>query len=166
MPHSTPIKKAAAQIREDRPSIVAVILKYAGTDLLCYRADQPAELQELQQKTWQPLLDWAAATFKARLAVTEGVRPVAQPAEALSHLQNAVEALDDRSLAALAVLTQGCGSLIIGLAVVNGHLDAEQAMLAAQLDERWQAKKWGEDEDDKKRRNVLQDEIQAAIDSL
>jgi chaperone required for assembly of F1-ATPase len=91
---------------------------------------------------------------------------VAQPAEALSHLRNAVEALDDRSLAALAVLTQSCGSLIVGLAVINGHLGPEQAMLASQLDERWQAQKWGEDETDRVRRDALKDEIQAAIDFL
>ena len=166
MPNSTPIHKAAAQVSEDRSSIVDFVLKFAGTDLLCYRAEHPDELRAHQQKTWQPLLDWAAATFKARLAVTEGISPVAQPAEALSHLRNAVEALDDRSLAALAVLTQSCGSLIVGLAVINGHLGPEQAMLASQLDERWQAQKWGEDETDRVRRDALKDEIQAAIDFL
>ena len=166
MPDSTPIDKAVRQVNEDRPFIVTFVLKYAGTDLLCYRADQPAELQAHQQQVWQPLLDWAAATFKAHLVVTEGIRPVEQPAEALSRLENALEALDDRSLAVLAVLTQDCGSLIIGLAVINGRLDAEQAMLAAQLDERWQAQKWGEDENDKVRRDALKEEIQEAIDFL
>ncbi|MDA1089072.1 MAG: ATPase [Proteobacteria bacterium] len=166
MPNSSPIKKAAAQVSDDRPSMATFVLKYADTDLLCYRADHPTELRERQQQAWQPLLDWAATTFQARLLVTKGISPVDQPAEALSHLQSAVEALDDRALAALAVLTQACGSLIIGLAVIKGHLDAEQAMLASQLDERWQTQKWGEDEDDRKRRDGLKGEIQAAIDFL
>ncbi len=39
-------------------------------------------------------------------------------------------------------------------------------MLASQLDERWQAQKWGEDETDRVRRDALKDEIQAAIDFL
>ncbi len=166
MAEPTPVEKAAAQVGDDRPSIVAFILKYAGTDLLCYRAGEPAELQDRQQETWQPLLDWAAAAFRARLVVTEGIAPVDQPADALSNLQAAVEALDDRALAALAVVVQACGSLIIGLGVINGQMDAGEAMLASQLDERFQAEKWGEDDDDIKRRDALEGEIQAAVDFL
>ena len=166
MASPTPIEKAIAQVSEDRPSIAAFVLKYADTDLLCYRAKEPAELQQLQQQRWQSLLDWAAATFQARLIVTEGVTPVDQPAEALSNLQNAVEALDDRALATLAVVTQSCGSLIVGLALIKGHVDAGEAMLVSQLDERWQSEKWGEDEDDIIRRGALEDEITNALDFL
>jgi len=166
MENPTPIEKAVAQVSEDRPSIAAFVLKYADTDLLCYRADQPAELQQLQGQRWQPLLDWAEASFEARLLVTEGVSPIKQPADALTHLNAAVEALDDRTLAALAVVTQLSGSLIVGLALINGHIDAAEAMLVSQLDERWQTQKWGEDEDDIARRDALEGEIQNALDFL
>ncbi len=166
MPISTQAGAAAEQVGHDRAAVIAQVLKYANSDLLCYRADYPLELQDRQQEIWQPLLDWAAATLKARLRVTEGIRPIDQPAEALDRLKSAVEALEDRTLAALAVMTQASGSLIIGLALINGHMDAEAAMLASQLDERWQKDKWGEDEDDANRRDALRQELQAALDFL
>lgn len=166
MPISTQAGKAAEQVGHDRGGVIAHVLNYANSELLCHRADYPSALQDRQQEIWQPLLDWAAGTLKVRLRVTEAIRPIDQPAEALSRLRSAVEALDDRTLAALAVLTQASGSLIVGLALIHGHIDAEAAMSASQLDERWQQAKWGEDADDRKRRDALKDEIQAALDYL
>ncbi len=163
---STDANTAVEQVRRERPAVIDHLLKYAITDLLCYRADGPAELRERQRESWQPLLDWAAETFDVRLVVTDGVVPVEQPADALARLRNAVEALDDASLTALASATQASGSLIIGLALVHGHIDAEGAMEASHLDERWQNEKWGEDEEGAKRRDEIKDEIEAAASLL
>ena len=166
MPIATPVEKATEQVRDDRAAVAGHVSGYAGSDLLCYRADAPSELQDHQQAVWQPLLDWAAETFGAALSVTEGIIPVEQPAEALSLLRQAVDALDDRSLAALAVATRAAGSLIIGLALIKGHIDVDAAMEASQLEDRWQNEKWGEDPEAKKRQDALRDEIQAAADFL
>jgi len=42
-------------------------------------------------------------------------------------------------------LTHISGSLVIALAVAEGHLPADQAFAAAQLDELYQIERWGED---------------------
>ncbi len=166
MPITTPIEKAAEQVRDDRAAVAGHVFNYAGSDLLCYRAAIPLKLRDHQQAVWQPLLDWAAETFGAALRVTEGIIPVEQPGDALSLLRKAVDALDDRSLAALAVASRASGSIIIGLALIKGHIDVDAAMEASQLDDRWQNEKWGEDPETKKRQDVLRDEIQAAVDFL
>ncbi len=160
---STDANAAQEQVKRERPAAIGHLLKYATTDLLCYRTEGPAELRERQRESWQPLLDWAAETFDVRLVVTDGVVPVEQPAEALARLRSAVEALDDASLTALASATRASGSLVIGLALVHGHIDAEGAMQASHLDERWQNEKWGEDEEQTKRRAALKDEIEDAV---
>ena len=98
--------------------------------------------------------------------MTEGVVPVEQPGDALARLKTAVEALDDPSLTALAAATGASGSLIIGLALIHGHIDAESAFGASQLDERWQNEKWGEDEEEIKRRDALKEEIENAVKLL
>lgn len=166
MPIATPVEKAAEQVGDDRAAVAGHVFSYAGSDLLCYRADAPSELQDHQQAVWQPLLDWAAETFGAALRVTEGIIPVEQPAEALSLLRQAVDGLDDRSLAALAVAARAAGSLIIGLALIKGHIDVDAAMEASQLEDRWQNEKWGEDPETRKRQDALRDEMQAAADFL
>lgn len=159
---STDANTALEHVKRERPAVIDHVLKYAGTDLLCYRAEEPAELRDRQHEAWQPLLDWAAETFGARLVVTDGVVPVEQPLDAVARLKAAVEALDDLSLTALAAATRASGSLIIGLALVHGHIDAEAAFGASELDERWQNEKWGEDEEEIKRRDSLKEEIENA----
>jgi chaperone required for assembly of F1-ATPase len=153
---------AIDSVRNAREAVIGHTLKYAGTDLLCYRAVEPDGLKDRQQAQWQSLLDWAAETFDARLVVTEGIVPITQSRQALENLSRAVEALDDLQLSALAAATGASGSLIIGLALVHGHIDAEGASAAAQLDETWQNEKWGEDPERSGHRESLKKEIEAA----
>ena len=49
-----------------RRAVVAEIVKYAGTDLVCYRAEHPPELIGRQHAVWQPLVDWAACATTRR----------------------------------------------------------------------------------------------------
>jgi chaperone required for assembly of F1-ATPase len=146
----------------NRAELVARTADYAGTDLLCYRAEAPPGLAERQHAGWQPLLDWAALRFEARLRVTAGVLAVPQPGDALEALRRAVEAYDDLRLTALAAATATCGSLILGLALAEGRLDAEGAWALSQLDEIYQSELWGEDAEAARRRAALKDDIAAA----
>ncbi|MAF96437.1 MAG: ATPase [Rhodospirillaceae bacterium] len=153
---------AIDRVKNGRGAIIDHTLKYAPTDLLCYRADEPQELKRHQQARWQPLLDWAAEKFGARLAATEGIVPRDQPRAALENLRRAVEALDDLQLTAVAAVTQASGSLIIGLALVHGHITAGEAAAASQLDETWHNEKWGGDPEQAGRLEALKMEIAAA----
>lgn len=130
-------------IQRDR--VIGDTAKYAGSDMLCYRATQPSSLVKLQLETWQPLLEWAAERYGARLVVVEGTTFVGQPADAVARLGEAVAAHGDLALSALYNLTHISGSLVIALAVAEGHLPADRAFAAAQLDELYQIERWGED---------------------
>ena len=46
----------------DRAAFAAPLAAYAGSDLLCYRADGPAPLVARQAARWDPLLAWARET--------------------------------------------------------------------------------------------------------
>ena len=153
---------AIDRVKNGRQAIIDHTVKYAATDLLCYRAEGPQELKRHQQAQWQPLLDWAGDKFGARLAATEGIVPQEQSKAALEKLRRAVEALDDLRLTAVAAATQASGSLIIGLALVHGHITPKEAAAAAQLDETWQNEKWGEDPEQAERLEALKKEIGAA----
>ncbi|MEK9671459.1 MAG: ATP12 family protein [Rhodospirillaceae bacterium] len=150
------------RIGKERPAIAANIAKYAETDLLCHRADAPADLAARQRGAWDPLLDWADETFGARLAVTLGVLPATQPADAVGRLGRAVAALDDFGLAVVAVVVQATGSLVIGLALLDGRLDADAAVAASQVDDAYQVEKWGADKEATDRLDALMREIREA----
>jgi len=146
----------------EREAIVRQVAHYAGTDLVCYRATHPPALTARQQAVWQPLIDWASARYVAPLVVTNGVIPTGQSAASLAAFADAVAAHDDFSLTALHVATAACGSLVIALALFEGHVDAREAFAASQLDESFQIEAWGEDAEQAKRRAAIAAEIGAA----
>jgi len=152
------IDRNAAQ----REAIVRQVARYAGTDLVCYRATHPPALAARQQAVWQPLLDWAARRYDTPLVVTTGVIPASQPAASLAAFVTVVAAHNDFSLTALHAATAACGSLVIALALLEGRLDAGEAFAASQLDESFQIESWGEDTEQAERRVGLAAEIAAA----
>lgn len=145
-----------------RDHVVGEVAAYAGTDLVCYRADHPPALAARQQAVWQPLIDWTTLRYDAVLAVTSGVIPTRQSPAALKAFAAAVAAQDDFRLTALHALTAACGSLIIALAVLEGRLDAAEAFATSQLDETFQIEAWGEDTEAAARREALAADIAAA----
>ncbi len=163
--HTMPMMQLAGtaidRVAPHRQEIVEQTAAYAKTDLLCYRADSPPELTDRQAASWQPLLDWAAETHRARLDVTCGVTPADQPEAALDALGAAVEALDDLELTALASVAGASGSLIVALALAAGRIDADEAYAVSQLDESYQVEKWGEDAEAQARRQRLHADIRA-----
>ena len=55
--------------------VAAMVAAYGQSDLLCYRATDPAGLVRAQAEAWDPMLDWAGRTYGARLVTTRGVDP-------------------------------------------------------------------------------------------
>jgi chaperone required for assembly of F1-ATPase len=149
------------RVASQRAKVIEDTAKYAASDLLCYRATDPVNLVKRQHETWQPLLDWAAARYGARLAVASGTTFVAQPPDALAALRAAVAAHSDLALSALYNLTHIAGSLVIALAVSERHVSAGQAFDAAQLDELYQIERWGEDPIATERHNGIRRDIEA-----
>jgi chaperone required for assembly of F1-ATPase len=165
-PDTMPLARLAIaaidQVRPDRQAIVDRLLGYVGTDLVCYRAESPADLAIRQEAAWRPLLVWANAACGASFIVTTGVMPVSQPPATRLALQAAMEPFDDMEIAALASATAVTGSLVIALALAAGCVDAEEAFAAAMVDELFQVERWGEDAEAMARRQILRREIQAA----
>ena len=158
----TPLTRVAGtaqqRIAPDPAPTVDAIARYGESDLLCYRADQPEALMQRQSKAWQPWLDWAARTYDAPLRVTTGVGHVRQHRDSIQALRNAVAAKDPDALAGLGIAVPALGSLILGLALADGVLDAATAHELGCLDELYQAELWGEDaEAASRRRNIAAD---------
>lgn len=169
-PETMPLTRLAAtaldRIGAHRAAIVDALMEYAGNDLICYRVAGPPDLVALQTALWQPLIEWAAKKCGTRMAVAADVLPLLQPQRALDGLRQMVEATSDRQLAALSTLVQASGSLLISLAVLDGHIDADGAAEAALLDERWQASRWGIDAEAEARRAEIVEDIRSAVQFL
>jgi chaperone required for assembly of F1-ATPase len=152
---------AAERIAPDPGPTVAALARYGETDLLCYRAED-RRLADRQAAEWDPWLNWAAVSLDAPLRVTVGVMPVAQDPHALAALRRAVESHTAIEVAALGVAVPALGSLVLGLALAAGRLDADAATALGTLDERFQEEFWGLDAEAEIRRERLAAEVAVA----
>jgi chaperone required for assembly of F1-ATPase len=169
-PQTLPLTRLASTVVDRMPgqraAAIEELLGYAGTDLLCYRAAEPLDLVRRQQHAWQPLLDWAGETYGVRLAVTTSILPLAQPEAALGSLPAALEGLDDWPLIGLHAATTALGSLILGLALACGRIDAAEALGAGLLDEDFEIERWGREAEAERRHAALRRDVEAAATFL
>jgi len=167
-PHTMAMMQLAATVIDhlpvNRPAIEAAILRFAETDTVCYRAEpgQPTELVRLQKALWDPLLEWVRERYGVTLKTTEGILPIAQPREALETLAEIVAAMDAWRLGAFQSAAASSGSVVIGLALVDGRIDADEAFAAAELDSGFEIDRWGEDAEATRRRVVVAADLAAA----
>ncbi|RBP06232.1 chaperone required for assembly of F1-ATPase [Roseiarcus fermentans] len=167
MPITRLVNSAVDGVAKAMEATRAEIVRYAGSDLLCYRAEAPEALAERQRLAFDPILDWAAETLGARFALAGGILHVEQPAETLAAVRAAVEAVDDPvALAALSVATTLTGSAVLALAVARGRLAPEEAWRLAHVDEDFQIETWGADEEATARRAARWRDMEAAASVL
>ncbi|WPY93937.1 ATP12 family protein [Limimaricola variabilis] len=147
MPATRTANSAIDKLALQREEVAEMLASYGGSDMLCYRAETPAELAARQAAEWDPLLDWAETAYGARLRPTAGIMPVTQDAAALERLAAPVREMEPFALAAFHDLVALSGSLVLALAVVADRLDPEEAWRLSRIDEEWQIEQWGEDEE-------------------
>jgi chaperone required for assembly of F1-ATPase len=163
MPLTRLVNSALDGVARDMEATRAEVAKYAGSDLLCYRADEPASLVAAQAAAWDPPLDWARAALGADFRVATGIVHVDQPAAALAAVRAEIDAVKERTrLAAMSSMTSLTGSALLTLAVARGRLSALEAWAAAHVDEDYQARAWGGDAEAEARRARRWREMEAA----
>jgi chaperone required for assembly of F1-ATPase len=165
MPITRLANSAIDGVAQDVETVRADIVKYAGTDLLCYRADAPQSLVDAQAGKWDPVLAWAAQTLGARFILAEGVIHQQQPAPALAAFESALQRHADAfALAALHTITTLTGSGLLALALAEGRLTAEEVWTAAHADEDWNIEQWGSDAEAEARRAHRWRDMKAAAE--
>ena len=150
-PMSMPVTRCANsaldKVAQQHAEVADMLAEYGGTDLLCYRADSPKALVQLQADAWDPVLDWTAETYGARLKPVAGVMFQGQDPDALESLRLKVHEMDNFELAAFHDLVCLSGSLVLGFAAVSDFAPIDELWSLSRIDESWQEEQWGEDEE-------------------
>ncbi len=92
MPKTRLINTALDGVAREMEATAAEIAKFAGSDLVCYRAGEPESLVAAQNAAWNPILDFAREKFSARFVCSQGVMFVAQPEDSVAAIARAVSA--------------------------------------------------------------------------
>jgi chaperone required for assembly of F1-ATPase len=141
------------------------IVKYLGSDLVCYRAATPKALVARQSLHWDPILAWAKAVLGAAFATVQGITHVRQSEDTIAHACAAIPH-DPWRLGAMHAVTTLTGSALIALALARGDIGLDAAWTAAHVDEDWNMELWGRDELGLKRRAYRFAEMEAAAKVL
>jgi chaperone required for assembly of F1-ATPase len=167
MPLTRLVNSALDGVAQRRDAVAEDVARYAGSDLVVYRAGDPARLVEAQARAWDPVLAWARERLGARFALSEGVMHVAQDEAALAAVRAAVDRLASPvALAGLHAATTLTGSVLIALMLADGALSPDEAWAAAHVDEDFQASVWGRDAEAEARRERRRAEFGAAALAL
>jgi chaperone required for assembly of F1-ATPase len=167
MPLTRLMNVAIDRVAGEGDAVAADIARYAGSDLVCYRAASPEGLAAAQAECWDPVLEWARRTLGARFILTEGIRHVAQPEASLAAVRSEIDKIERPfGLAALATATAITGSVLIALMLARGELTPDEAWSAAHVDEDWNVRQWGEDSEAQRRLAARRAEFDAAAKVL
>lgn len=147
MPFTRSANAAIDKVSHQHGEVADMLAAYGDADLLCYRADDPAELVARQAEQWDPALDWAEEALNVRLHPRHGLMHQAQDAAALTGLSDRVHAMTAFQLAAFHDLVSLSGSLVLGFAAAMDWRAPEDIWTLSRLDELWQEEQWGRDDD-------------------
>ncbi|MGJ8529307.1 ATP12 family chaperone protein [Maritalea sp.] len=125
--------------------VKAEIVKFAGNDLLAYRADTPADLVALQSKHWGDAMDVFAKRYDVSFNVIIGVMHQDQPPEVQARTAEIIASYDKFKAFCTMSVTSITGSAILAIGMTEGLFTPEQVLTTAYVDEDYQAKQWGED---------------------
>jgi len=165
VPASMPVSQLAfASIdwtAKSREQLAGYVTAFGETDLCCHRADSPADLRAKQAEHWDPIVVWADEALGVQLPVVTGIVAACVEPEALATLRTHALSLNDFALTALSQATGAAGSVLIGFALLRNRLTADEAFLAAALDNLWGLERWGEDDEARARLISQQAEFRA-----
>lgn len=144
-------------------SLRGELIKYAGNDLLLYRADMPLELVQTQEQHWDAALAALARHFSIKFCPVVGIIHCDQPENTLVRLAASLDGADHFVLSALVSIAGLTGSALLALSLRHALIDGEAAWAAAHVDEDYNARLWGADSQALARRQKRHIEFDAAI---
>ena len=157
--YSTAIDK----ISIDRKLFIDEIMEFIDTDLICYRAQKPIELFELQKVKWNPVLLNIKSYIDLEISVFEGVMPRKQNIRVHNQIQKLIKKFTDLELSILYRITNITGSIFISLCVLKREIFHDDLFELCYLDELWQAREWGFEEEASAKRDRLSKELNKIV---
>ena len=106
----------------------------------------------MQNRAWDPVLEWAQKELDVQFKTTRGVIHVNQAAASLKAVERHIGSLDDFALTAVHNAMTLTGSALLALMLHARAINAEAAWNTAHVDEDFQISGWGEDDEARARR--------------
>ena len=157
---------ALDRVEPRRETIIAEMVEFAGSDLVCYRACHPPDLVASQKTHWDPILAWTRENLVADFQTVCGVVHIAQPEMALQSIRHHFQSIGSFMLTAQYNAMTLTGSALIAAMAGAGAISPQAAWDCAHVDEDHQILHWGWDVEAKARRALRQREFMTCFQLL
>lgn len=166
MPLTRLVNTIVERGNEALDDVKAEIVKFAGNDLLVYRADSPQELVDLQTKHWGGALEAFSKRYDVSFNVITGVMHQDQPAEVQARIGEIIAHYSDFEACSTMSITSITGSAVLAIGLKEGLFTPAQVLETAYVDEDYQAQHWGEDAEATRMRAFKRQDFDAAVTVL
>ena len=157
------ISTAIDKICNDKVLYIENVLGFINTDLICYRADGPSELVDLQNSSWNPIISFIKKYIDVEVESFIGVMPSKQSLKIFNRLKTLINSFSDIEISALHRMTNLTGSIFISICILKGDVLKNEAFELSFLDELYQAKNWGIEEESLDKRDKIAKELNRII---
>lgn len=163
MPMVRLVNSAIESGEEMIPAFREEVIKFAGSDLLLYRAESPRELVSEQELVWDNALTVLARHFGVSFQPTMGIIHQSQPKVTLDRLTESLSGENLLVMTALVSITGLTGSGLLAIGLWNKLFSPDLVWKAAHVDEDYQIAQWGQDEEAAERRARRRTEFDTAV---
>ncbi|KAK7113819.1 ATP synthase mitochondrial F1 complex assembly factor 2-like [Littorina saxatilis] len=130
-------------LRKTRENLTEEIVHFLETDTICYRMEEPDELQELQTAEWEPILQWARDRYQISVESTYDIAPPLITNDSKDIIRRHLMAYSDWALLGYHYAVDTIKSLLLVMALMDRHITVEKAFELAALEQIFQSRRWG-----------------------
>ena len=141
-------------ISQNREALIDKMVDFALNDVLLFWSTDK-QVQKEQEKKWSPILAWANKTVNGEFRKTTSLDCYPKNSDTSLKLKNCLSLLSDKELSGFYVAALNMRSVLLALALVKKQITAEQAFELSELEELYQANKWGTETTAEARRNSI-----------
>ena len=152
-------------VHQNRDALIERLVNFALNDVLLFWSTDK-KVHDEQEKKWSPILAWANKMVNGEFQKTSSIETPKKNIDTTLKLKDCLSSFSDKELSGFYVAALNMRSVLLALALVKGKINAKQAFELAELEELYQANKWGTEPIAEARRNSIKDALISAENYL
>lgn len=150
--------KIQEDVKRNREELIDRLVNFSLNDVLLFWSSDDKLLAE-QKAKWTPVLSWVNNAVNARFYTTSGLDVPKENQDTAMRLKKYIDSFSDKELTAFYIAALNMRSVLLALAMVKGKISADEAFELSELEELYQARKWGNEPVAEARRNSIKDTL-------
>ncbi len=141
-------------VAKNKTALIERMVNFALNDVLLFWSTDE-KVQKEQEEKWTPIIVWANETVNVEFKKTSTLEVSQDNVNTASKLKEYLSSLSNKELSAFYVAALNMRSVLLALALVKEKISAKEAFELSELEELYQARKWGSEPVAEARRNSI-----------